>query len=59
MAKRKLPEAALEFFREQGRRGGKKGAQARMEKLTAEQRSEIAKKAVAAREAKRKAKKKT
>lgn len=57
MAKRKLPEAALEFFREQGRKGGKLSGAARMEKLTAAQRSEIAKNAVAAREAKRRGKK--
>ena len=50
-----LPKEALEFFRDQGRKGGKLSAAARMEKLTAEQRSAIAKKAVAAREAKRKA----
>ena len=41
----KLSKDALEFFREQGRKGGKKGAKARMEKLTPEQRSEIARKA--------------
>jgi hypothetical protein len=44
MAK-KLSEDALEFFREEGRKGGKKGSKARMEKLTPEQRSEIARKA--------------
>ncbi len=42
---RKLPEAALEFFRKAGSKGGKKGAKARMAKLTPEQRSEIARKA--------------
>ena len=56
MAKQKLPAAALAFFREQGRRGGKMGAAARMVKLTPEQRSEIARNAVAAREAKRRRK---
>ena len=56
MAKSKLSAAALEFFREQGRKGGKIGAKARMKKLSAEQRSDIARNAVAAREAKRKAK---
>lgn len=65
MAKKKTPEAirelfrkpaALEFFREQGRIGGKKGSKARMKKLSAKQRSEIAKNAVQAREAKRKKK---
>ncbi len=62
MAKRKLSTEALEFFREQGRKGGKLGGKARMEKLTPERRVEIAKKAsaaaVAAREAKRKKAKK-
>jgi hypothetical protein len=55
MAKPKLSKEALEFFREQGRKGGKIGGAARMAKLTPEQRSEVAKKAVAAREAKRNA----
>lgn len=38
-----------EYFRRQGARGGKLGAQARHEKLTPEQRSEIARRAVMAR----------
>jgi general stress protein YciG len=42
---RPLSEEALEFFREQGRKGGKKSAKARMQKLSAEQRKEIARKA--------------
>jgi hypothetical protein len=54
MARKTLSTEALEFFRTQGRKGGKLSRAARMEKLTPEQRSEIAKKAVAAREAKRK-----
>jgi hypothetical protein len=46
MAKKsKLPEEALAFFRKQGSKGGKVGAKARMQKLTPEQRSEIARKA--------------
>ena len=45
----KIPKAALEFFRKEGSKGGKKSAAARMEKLTQKQRSEIAKKAAAAR----------
>jgi len=45
MAKKRLSEEALDFFRKQGSKGGKKGAKARMEKLTPEQRSEIARKA--------------
>ena len=46
----KLPDAALEFFRKQGRIGGLK----RSAGLTAEQRSEMARKAVQARWAKQK-----
>ena len=49
----KLSKEALKFFREQGRKGGKLGGLARKAKLTPERRSEIAKIAVAAREAKR------
>jgi hypothetical protein len=56
VAKTKLPAEALEFFRKQGAKGGKLSAEARMRKLTPEQRSQIARKAVAAREEKRKAK---
>jgi hypothetical protein len=52
----KIPKEALEFFRRQGKRGGKLSAQARMEKMTPEQRSEVAKKAIAARWAKAKKK---
>jgi len=44
-AKKKLSAEALEFFREQGQRGGK----ARLKKLTPAQRSEVARKAAAAR----------
>lgn len=54
VAKRNMPPAAFEFFREQGRIGGKLSGAARMRKLSPEQRSAIAKKAVAARELKRK-----
>lgn len=50
MAKNRLPDAALDFFRKQGAKGGKKGS----ESLTPEERVARAKKAVAAREAKRK-----
>jgi len=45
MAKKKLPEEALEFFRNQGKKGGK----SRLTKMTAEKRSEVAKKGAAAR----------
>jgi len=47
----------MEFFREQGRIGGKKGGKIAAANMTPEQRSERARKAVAAREAKRKAEK--
>jgi hypothetical protein len=51
----KLPEAALEYFREQGRLGGKQSGKARLEKLTPEQRSEVARNAAKARWGKKKA----
>ncbi len=51
--KPKLSEEAKEYFRDQGRRGGKKSGKARMEKLTPEQRSEVASKAAKARWAKK------
>jgi hypothetical protein len=51
----KLPETALEFFRQQGRTGGLK----RAEVLTAEQRSEIARKAIQTRWAKQESSKKS
>jgi hypothetical protein len=54
----KLPKAALEFFKEQGAKGGKKGGSLGGKKaaqnMTAAQRKERATKAVAARELKRK-----
>jgi hypothetical protein len=63
MAKKKLPPEVLEWFRKQGAKGGKIGGKAggliggkrSLETMTPEQRSERAKKAVAAREAKRQA----
>src|SRR5260370_21764818 len=58
MAKKKLPPEVVEYFRKQGVKGGKLSGAARMEKLTPEQRSAIAKNAVEAREAKRAASKK-
>jgi len=45
-----LPESALEFFRQQGKAGGLK----RSKMLTAEERSDLARKAVQARWAKQK-----
>ncbi len=68
VAKKKLPPEALEFFRKQGKKGGKKAAatstpaerSARAKKaaltIPPEVRSERARKAVAAREAKRRKK---
>jgi hypothetical protein len=44
-ARSKLPEVALEFFRQKGRKGGKQ----RAANLTPEQRSEQARKSVQAR----------
>ena len=52
--KKKIPEQAMEFFRSEGRRGGKKSGKARMAKLTPEKRSEVARKAAAARWSKKK-----
>lgn len=58
MAKKKLPSEVLEYFRKQGAKGGKIGGKIggkrSLETMTPEQRSERARKAVAAREAKRK-----
>jgi len=45
----KLPKNVRDFFVEQGSRGGKIGGKKRMGGLTPEQRSELARKAVAAR----------
>ena len=53
MAKKKLPPEVLEYFRKQGAKGGKIGGKRSLETMTPEQRSERARKAVAAREAKR------
>ncbi|MGH9436519.1 MAG: hypothetical protein ACRD22_01160 [Terriglobia bacterium] len=53
MSKKKLPEDVLEYFRQQGRIGGKLGGAKAWEKLTPKERSARAKHAVAAREAKR------
>jgi hypothetical protein len=49
----RLNEEAREYFRKQGARGGKLGVKGRMEKLTPEKRSEIARNAVMVRELKR------
>jgi len=53
MAKR-LPPEVREFFKKQGAKGGRIGGKRSLETMTPEQRSERARKAVAAREAKRK-----
>ena len=49
----KLPPEVLEYFRRQGAKGGRIGGKRSLETMTPEQRSERARKAVAAREAKR------
>lgn len=46
--KGKLPKEVVEFFRREGKKGGKLSGQARMKKLTPEQRQAVAKKAAAA-----------
>ncbi len=56
--KGQIPDEMLAFFQRAGKAGGKLSAAARMEKLTPEQRSEIARNAVAARIAKAGTKKK-
>jgi len=43
--KRRLPDEVLEFFRNQGKKGGKLSGTARLAKMTAEQRKAVAKKA--------------
>lgn len=58
MNKKKLPPEVLEYFRQQGAKGGKLGGSKAWANLTPEERSARAKKAVAAREAKRAKKKK-
>jgi hypothetical protein len=57
MKKHNLPPEVLEYFRQQGAKGGKLGGSKAWANLTPEERSERAKKAVAAREAKRALKK--
>ncbi len=57
MTRGKLNAEAKEFFRKQGKKGGKLSAKARLEKLTPEERSEVARKAAAARWGKKPAKK--
>jgi hypothetical protein len=54
MKKNSMPPEFREYLAKLGRKGGKKGGPARAAAMTAEQRSESARKAVAARWAKRK-----
>lgn len=54
MPKKKLSAEALAYFAKMGRQGGLLGGKARAEKLSAEQRSESARKAVTARWEKKK-----
>jgi hypothetical protein len=54
VAKKKVPDAVREFLAEIGRKGGAVGGKRSLETMTAEERKARAKKAVAAREAKRK-----
>jgi hypothetical protein len=54
VAKKKLPPDVLNYFVKMGRKGGKLGGTARAANMTAEERSESARKAVRARWAKKK-----
>ena len=56
VAKKKLPEAVLAFFRKQGSIGGKIGGKRSLETMTPEQRKERAQKAGLAAAAARRAK---
>jgi hypothetical protein len=47
MPEKKLPREALEFFKQAGRRGGQKGGKSRMDALSPEERTELARKAAA------------
>jgi hypothetical protein len=49
MSRKKLPPEVLEFFKKQGAKGGKKGGAARALRMTPEERSEAARRAVQAR----------
>jgi len=52
MPKKRLPADVRDFFVREGKKGGQLGGKARAAKLTAEERSESARKAVKARWAK-------
>ena len=58
MPKRKLPQDVRDFFVKEGKKGGHIGGKARAAKLSPEERSESARKAVKARWAKHKKKQK-
>ena len=47
--RKKLPPEVVEFFRKQGAKGGRKGGVIRAERMTPEERSESARRAVTAR----------
>lgn len=49
MPRKKLPDAVLEYFRKQGAKGGKIGGTRRAERMSKEELSESARKAVTAR----------
>ena len=51
--RKKLPAAVLDYFRKEGAKGGKIGGKLRLEKITPERRTEIAKQGAAARWAKK------
>lgn len=55
MPKKKLPPEIRDYFVKMGKKGGASGGHARASNMTAEERSESARKAVSARWAKRKA----
>jgi hypothetical protein len=59
MAKKRLPPDVLEYFRNEGSKGGKIGGKRSLETMTPEERTERAKKASAAAVAARRAKKQT
>lgn len=59
MGKKKLPAEVQAYFAKEGRKGGLKGGPARAAKMTPEQRSESARKAVLARWNRRETKQKT
>ena len=59
MSKRKIPLGVREYFSRLGKKGGAKGGHARAANMTAEERSDSARKAVLARWAKAKAAKKS